>query len=69
MPRKIALLGIALLASASLARPGLAQPPAVGEPAPAFRLVDAAGAVHTLAERKGVQAVVLAWFPAAFTPG
>jgi peroxiredoxin Q/BCP len=42
---------------------------AVGDPAPDFTLYGADGASHTLEQYKGKQAVVLAWFPRAFTPG
>lgn len=41
----------------------------VGDPAPDFTLYGAGGEVHTLSQYKGKQAVVLAWFPRAFTPG
>ena len=48
-------------------------PPAVelqvGDQAPAFSLPGSDGKTHTLAESKGKQAVVLAWFPKAFTGG
>ncbi len=59
---KIALI-IALLA---LAGPGYALE--VGDPAPAFELVGSDGATHSLAALRG-RAVVVAWFPKAFTPG
>ena len=43
--------------------------PAVGDVAPAFSLVGSDGATHSLEQYKDKQAVVLAWFPKAFTPG
>lgn len=43
--------------------------PVVGQPAPPFDLVDAAGTHFTNETFKGKQGVVLAWFPKAFTPG
>jgi peroxiredoxin Q/BCP len=46
-----------------------ADEPKVGDPAPAFSLKGSDGKVHTLADYKGKSAVVLAWFPKAFTPG
>jgi peroxiredoxin Q/BCP len=50
-----------------------AQAPAaelkVGDMAPAFSLPGSDGKTHSLAEHKGKQAVVLAWFPKAFTGG
>jgi peroxiredoxin Q/BCP len=49
-----------------------AQTPAVelkvGDPAPAFSLPGTDGKTHTLAQYKG-KAVVIAWYPAAFTSG
>ena len=41
----------------------------VGDPAPAFSLQGSDGKTYTLAEFKGKRAVVLAWFPKAFTGG
>ena len=40
-----------------------------GDPAPAFSLPGSDGKTYTLADFKGKQAVVLAWFPKAFTGG
>ncbi len=49
-----------------------AQTPAVelkvGDPAPAFSMPGSDGKTHTLAQYKG-KAVVIAWYPAAFTAG
>ena len=42
---------------------------AVGDPAPNFALHGSDGAMVRLEDYKGKQAVVLAWFPRAFTPG
>lgn len=51
----------------------MAQAPAVGpqagDAAPAFSLPGSDGTTHTLADFKGKKAVVLAWFPKAFTGG
>jgi thioredoxin-dependent peroxiredoxin len=41
----------------------------VGDPAPDFSLQGTDGKTHKLSEYKGKQAVVLAWFPKAFTQG
>jgi thioredoxin-dependent peroxiredoxin len=41
----------------------------VGDPAPDFELKGSDGQLHHLGDYKGKQAVVLAWFPMAFTPG
>jgi peroxiredoxin Q/BCP len=53
-----------MLAGAALA----ADPPAVGSPAPAFRLQDQAGAWHALSDYKG-KWVVLYFYPKDNTPG
>ena len=42
---------------------------APGDPAPEFSLVGSDGQTHELADYRGKQAVVLAWFPKAFTGG
>jgi peroxiredoxin Q/BCP len=61
-----ALLGFGwLLASAALA----SAAPEVGDPAPDFSLMGSDGRLHSLSEYRGRKAVVLAWFPKAFTPG
>jgi peroxiredoxin Q/BCP len=41
----------------------------VGDAAPAFTLPGSDGRTHQLADYKGKSAVVLAWFPKAFTGG
>lgn len=41
----------------------------VGDPAPDFTLQASDGHTYTLADFKGKQAVVIAWFPRAFTSG
>lgn len=41
----------------------------VGDAAPDFKLEGSDGKMHELSEYKGKQAVVLAWFPKAFTGG
>jgi thioredoxin-dependent peroxiredoxin len=54
---------------------GLALAPAsagdlkVGDPAPNFKLQASDGKTYQLADFKGKEAVVLAWFPKAFTQG
>jgi len=47
----------------------IAGEPKVGDQAPAFSLQGSDGKVHALTDSKGKSAVVLAWFPKAFTPG
>jgi peroxiredoxin Q/BCP len=51
--------------SSSVAADGLK----VGDDAPNFELVGSDGMTHKLADYKGKKAVVIAWFPRAFTPG
>lgn len=52
---------------------GGAQTPAVelkvGDAAPAFSVPGSDGKTHSLADSAGKRAVVLAWFPKAFTAG
>jgi peroxiredoxin Q/BCP len=69
-----AILTAAMGAALSLVTSSaMAQTPAVelkvGDVAPAFSAPGSDGKTHTLAESKGKQAVVLAWFPKAFTGG
>ena len=40
-----------------------------GDPAPDFRLPGSDGKTYKLSDFKGKQAVVVAWYPKAFTPG
>jgi peroxiredoxin Q/BCP len=52
---------------------GCAQAPTeelkVGDAAPEFSLAGSDGKRHSLSEHRGKRAVVLAWFPKAFTGG
>ena len=43
--------------------------PDVGDEAPEFELAGTDGKTHRLADHRGWRAVVLAWFPKAYTPG
>ena len=43
--------------------------PGVGDMAPEFELPGSDGETHRLADHRGQRAVVLAWFPKAYTPG
>ncbi len=62
----MALAGLGLAASALGAG---TKVPGVGDIAPAFTLPGSDGKNHSLADFKGKEAVVLAWFPKAFTGG
>jgi peroxiredoxin Q/BCP len=60
-----------LLAAIVLWLPSVATAadPEVGAAAPDFEFQGVEGAVYRLADYVGKRAVVLAWFPRAFTPG
>jgi len=70
---------ISIVAGLSLAGAAMAQTPAQapapvltvkpGDAAPAFSLQGSDGKTHSLAEFAGKKAVVLAWYPKAFTGG
>jgi thioredoxin-dependent peroxiredoxin len=66
-----ALFAIGLVAALSV--PLMAQTPAaelkVGDPAPDFKLQATDGMTYRLSDFKGKKAVVVAWFPKAFTRG
>ena len=64
-----ALLGASLLSVLLLAVPSLAAELAVGDVAPDFALQGSDGKTYRLSDFKDRQAVVLAWFPMAFTSG
>ena len=65
-------IGIALLvfclATTTTATAGMKTPDA-GDVAPPFTLPGSDGTTYTLADFKGDRAVVIAWFPKAFTGG
>jgi cytochrome oxidase Cu insertion factor (SCO1/SenC/PrrC family) len=67
----VLVAGLAAQTAQTPAQPP-AQPPAmvvnVGDVAPAFSLAGSDGKTHKLSDYKG-KAVVLAWFPKAFTGG
>ena len=67
MRRPFNLLFAALLTS-MVAVPASGDELKVGDKAPDFKLVGSDGKTHSLADLKG-RAVVLAWFPKAFTGG
>jgi peroxiredoxin Q/BCP len=59
------LCGLAL----GFGQPAWAAEPQVGDMAPDFTLKASDGKTYTLSEFRNKQAVVIAWFPAAFTQG
>ncbi len=59
------LFSLALFMSTSFAAESLKT----GDDAPAFELKGSDGKTYKLADFKGKQAVVVAWFPKAFTGG
>ena len=66
--RSLLALGIVALLAGGM----MAQTPAelkVGDTAPEFTLKGTDGKTHSLADYKGKKAVVVAWFPKAFTQG
>src|SRR3977135_1172361 len=67
-----AFLGLMVLTLTGLgmaAVPAMAGDLKVGDQAPNFKLQATDGKTYQLSDFKGKQAVVLAWFPAAFTRG
>ena len=62
-------LAVAGLACASGGGEAASTAPAAGDAAPTFALPGSDGKTHSLEEHAGSRAVVLAWFPKAFTGG
>ena len=60
---------IVIAAGISGARPAASGELAVGDMAPAFSLRASDGATYSLDQFRGERAVVVAWFPKAFTGG
>lgn len=58
-----------LAAMLALLVPGVGRALEVGDPAPAFELAASDGKTYRLSDYVGKQAVVLAWYPRAFTSG
>ena len=66
MKRFPLVAGLGLLLSCTPVRAAELKP---GDAAPDFALPGSDGRTHSLAEHRGQRAVVLAWFPKAFTGG
>ena len=65
---EVLVMGIGLTLAASGDAPAATELKP-GDQAPAFSLQGSDGKVHALDEHKGKSAVVIAWFPKAFTGG
>src|SRR6187399_885358 len=65
---KALMFAMAVVAGLAAA-PATAQELKVGDPAPDFTLQATDGKTYKLSDFKGKQAVVIAWFPKAFTQG
>jgi peroxiredoxin Q/BCP len=63
------VFSLLFLAGIAMAAPAAAADLKVGDPAPDFTLMATDGKTYKLSDFKGKQAVVVAWFPAAFTQG
>ena len=64
-----ALAAVTVMAQAPNSAPQVSSVLKVGDVAPDFTLQGTDGKTHKLSEYRGKQAVVLAWFPKAFTQG
>ena len=68
MGRRLAITGLSVLTVMIIAGAAAAELK-VGDPAPPFSLKGSDGQTYTLDQFKGKSAVVIAWFPKAFTGG
>ncbi len=66
---KALAFGVLLAAGLAMAAPAAAAELKVGDNAPDFTLQASDGKTYKLSDFKGKQAVVIAWFPKAFTQG
>src|SRR6187401_459660 len=66
---KVSMFAVLCAASLALAAPAGAAELKVGDPAPNFKLQATDGKTYQLSDFKGKKAVVIAWFPKAFTQG
>lgn len=62
-------LSVAALIALGTSMTAFAAIPGVGDPAPDFALPGSDGKTHKLSDYKGKKAIVIAWFPKAFTGG
>ena len=63
------LITIIISAAFAGSTAALSKQPEVGDPAPNFELKGSDGITYKLTDFKGKKAVVVAWFPKAFTGG
>jgi peroxiredoxin Q/BCP len=66
---KCILRKIFMSLAATLPQATVSQTLAVGDMAPDFELMGSDGVVYKLSDFKGKKAIVIAWFPKAFTGG
>jgi thioredoxin-dependent peroxiredoxin len=62
-------LGLALTLGGNALQAGETKELKVGDVAPEFKLTGSDGKTYKLSQFKGKQAVVVAWYPKAFTGG
>ena len=67
--RVLMTIGIMAVVAAGVMAQGQAGELKVGDPAPNFKLQATDGKTYQLSDFKGKKAVVIAWFPKAFTQG
>src|SRR5689334_16541551 len=67
--RVLITMGITAVLAASVMAQGQTAELKVGDPAPNFKLQATDGKTYQLSDFKGKKAVVVAWFPKAFTQG
>src|SRR5512147_2750651 len=67
--RVLMAMGIMAVLAAGVMAQGQTAELKVGDPAPNFKLQATDGKTYQLSDFKGKKAVVVAWFPAAFTRG
>lgn len=67
--KKLVLAGMALAIAFGAIGMTQAAELKVGDAAPDFKMTGSDGKVHSLADYKGKQAIVIAWYPKAFTGG
>ncbi len=67
--KRLATLGLCLGLALAVGGPVRAADLKTGDSAPEFQLKGSDGKTYTLSSFKGKKAVVVAWFPKAFTRG